>query len=184
VRWDELFDDLAGQLSATFTGELRAEADERARAELAHVALLDRLSGSGEVFVDIELVDGERVHGRVVGTGDGWCRVETGREEMLVPMSALARVQVGSGLARVAPHPTLRRRLGLRPVLRALARRRVYVRIAVAGGSTVGGTVDAVGADHVELAEHPVDRPRRTDDVRAVSLVPFDALLWLRYAGS
>ena len=83
-----------------------------------------------------------------------------------------------------APITAGERRLGLRPVLRALARRRVYVRLASADVPEVAGTLDAVAADHLELAEHPADRPRRSAEVQAVSLVRYDALLWLRYEGS
>ena len=184
VRWDDLFDDLAGQASAVLADELRTETDERARAELGRMSLLDRLAVGGAQVVDVDLVDGRRVRGRLAGVGDGWCRLEDDRDELLLPGRALARV---SSVSPPSPGPTdrpLQARLGLRPVLRALVRRRVYVRVGSTAGSTTGGTLDAVGADHLELAEHPADRPRRSVEVRAVSLVPFDALLVLRYERS
>jgi hypothetical protein len=39
------------------------------------------------------------------------------------------------------------------------------------------GTIDAVGADHLDLAEHLEGVPRRRENVRAVTTVPFTALV-------
>ncbi len=47
-------------------------------------------------------------------------------------------------------------------------------------GTTVAGTLDRVAADHVDLAEHPLDEPRRPGVVRAVHLVPLGALALVR----
>ena len=63
----------------------------------------------------------------------------------------------------------------MRTVLRGLVRRRCYVRAGLRSGETLGGTLDAVGADHVELAAHDADVPRRPGQVRAVDLILFGA---------
>ena len=39
------------------------------------------------------------------------------------------------------------------------------------------GTIDAVGADHLDLAEHPEGVPRRRGNVTAMTTVPFQALV-------
>src|SRR6478736_106449 len=47
----------------------------------------------------------------------------------------------------------------------------------VGDGPRLLGTIDAVGADHLDLAEHPDGLPRRRENVRAVATVPFAALI-------
>jgi len=43
-------------------------------------------------------------------------------------------------------------------------------------GDLLTGTIDAVGEDAFDLAEHPVDLPRRAEHVVAVRTVPFGAV--------
>ena len=61
--------------------------------------------------------------------------------------------------------------------LRALSRDRATVQVSVQGGGPLLGTIDAVGADHLDLAEHLDGLPRRRENVRAVATVPFAALV-------
>jgi hypothetical protein len=44
----------------------------------------------------------------------------------------------------------------------------------------VTGTIDRVGADFFELAEHALDAPRRRGEVQNVRLVPTAALVAVR----
>jgi hypothetical protein len=44
------------------------------------------------------------------------------------------------------------------------------------GAIRLVGTIDVVGSDHLELAEHASDVPRRAENVTAVHVVPFWAL--------
>jgi hypothetical protein len=48
--------------------------------------------------------------------------------------------------------------------LRELARRREPVRIELVGGGRVDGTIEAVGSDYLEIAEH--DPARHAADAR------------------
>jgi hypothetical protein len=73
-------------------------------------------------------------------------------------------------------------RLDLASVLRALARDRAVVRLVLTDGSAVTGTIDRVGSDFLDLAEHATDDARRADAVTAVRAVAFSALAVVRPA--
>jgi hypothetical protein len=74
----------------------------------------------------------------------------------------------------------VRSRLDLRRALRGLARDRSAVQVVLDDGSVFHGTVDRVGADYVEIAEHPVDVPRRAEAVQGVSAVVIAAIAVVR----
>jgi hypothetical protein len=71
-------------------------------------------------------------------------------------------------------------RLGLRHVLRGIARDRSAVRISLIDGTAIDGTIDRLGADFVEVAQHAAGELRRRDQVRDVVLVPLSALAVVR----
>jgi hypothetical protein len=73
-------------------------------------------------------------------------------------------------------------RLGLRHALRGIARDRSAVRITDQSGATVDGTIDRLGADYVEVAEHAAGELRRRADVRDVLVLPLAALAVVRRA--
>ena len=77
--------------------------------------------------------------------------------------------------------------MGLRSVLRAIARDRSTVRIHLtSGGSqfdTVDATIDRVGADFIEVATHSTGAARRRSEVREMELVPLAALVAIRRSG-
>jgi hypothetical protein len=124
--------------------------------------------------------DGSRLNGRVVDVGDGWFLLgEDGRPPCLVPVTAVAAV---SGLATRAVSGSLGRSFGLGYALRGLSRDRSVVALTDTTGSVCTGTVDAVGSDHVELAEHAADLPRRPENVTGTRVVPFAAIVVVRPA--
>jgi hypothetical protein len=190
MRWDELFGDLVGQARAAEQDELRGWLDERSREELGRVALAERARAAGTRPVHLDLVDGEHLDGTLIAVGDGWLSVRSVLDDVVVPRAAVARLRLaatdwGSGTAASTGAESLdlplQPRIGLRMLVRQMARSRCQVRLAMLGGGRTAGTVDGVGADHLELAEHPTDRPRRAGEVRGVALVPFESLLWLRH---
>ncbi len=157
VRWDALFADLEAQLAAEEAADLDAEVAERARIEAGRVAVADRLRGHVGGPLTARLVTGATVRGRVLGVASDVVLIadEAGRH-VLVPLAAVA-VTVGLTRSAVAERSLVRAGIGVRHVLRGLARERRPVRLETAGGD-VTGMIVRVGADHVD-----VDR-RLTDD--------------------
>jgi hypothetical protein len=67
---------------------------------------------------------------------------------------------------RPTPGPVVRR-YQLALALRELARRRDPVRVDLGDRTSVDGTIEAVGSDYLELAEHDPGEARRRAAVRA-----------------
>jgi len=86
----------------------------------------------------------------------------------------------GLGSATGVSEGVVRGRLDLRRALRGLARDRSAVQVLLDDGSVHVGTLDAVGADFVELAEHAADEPRRATAVRGVRVVSLAAVAAVR----
>lgn len=182
MRWQALFDDLEAQLDAAEAAELRAEVADRTRREAGLVRLVDRLRAEVGQRVGVAVDGAGTVHARVVDAGSDWLLLEeTGNREVLVPLAAVLGITGLGGRAAVpGGEGEVERRLDLRWALRGLARDRAGVAVVLRDGSTVSGTLDRVGGDHVDVAEHPPGEPRRAAAVRQVRLVPTAALALLR----
>lgn len=180
MRWTDLFDDLEGQLDAAVAAEQSAEVAERARREAASIGLLDRLRPAVGAPLSLHL-QGLVVHGRLLDCGPDWLLLEEqGGREVLLPVHAVLGVTgAGAAAASAAPGPVARR-LDLRWALRGLARSRTGVALGLRDGTLLTGTLDRVGRDHVDLAEHAPGEPRRAGAVRQVRLVPLHALVLVR----
>jgi sRNA-binding regulator protein Hfq len=61
--------------------------------------------------------------------------------------------------------------------LRELARRREPVRVELVDGARCDGTIEAVGSDYLEVAEHDLGEARRRVAVRARRFVGFAAVV-------
>jgi hypothetical protein len=72
------------------------------------------------------------------------------------------------------------RAFGVGHALRAISRDRAPVTLVDVTGAALTGTVDAVGVDFVEVAEHPLDVPRRPENLRGTRVVPFAAMALVR----
>jgi hypothetical protein len=194
MRWQALFDDLEAQLEAAEAAELAGEVAERTRIEHGRVRLGDRLAAAAGSPVGLAVPGHGVVRGRLQDAGADWVLLDdgdagaggraagrAGGREVLVPQAALLSV---SGLPRTAAAPdaagAVGRRLDLRWALRGLARSRAGVVVGLVDGSSLSGTLDRVGADHVDLAEHPAGEARRATAVRGVRLVPLAALAVVR----
>lgn len=174
MRWERLFDDLEGELAAAEAAERYAEVAERSRLELGQVTWTDRLAATeGPVRLDVRGAGG--LLGRVSTVGDGWLVLQ-GPPIALVATGAVLAVEGLGRDARPAAVHDVARRLSLSSALRRLARDRSPVHVTLVDGRRLVGTVDAVAADHLDLAEHPVDVPRRARAVTRVRSVPMASL--------
>ena len=182
MRWDELFRDLEGQLDAAESAELASEVADRTRHEVVQLRLLDRLLPAAGHDVQLHVAGDGQVSGRLDQVGAEWLLVsESAGRQALVPMAAVLSA-AGLGALSAVPGQEGRvfARLGLGSALRAIARDRLQVTIGLVDGSALTGTVDRVGADFLELAEHAAGEPRRRSEVSGVRAVPFAAVATVR----
>lgn len=190
MRWDRLFEDLEDQLASEWEAERAALDTEAERLRVSRLPLRDRLRaliGCGAA-VSVELVDGTGSAGTVSAVGADWFAVATATRRggaLLVPFTGVATLGMPhEELLRTArPEASAARladRMTLGFVLRDLSRRRITVTAGLAGGRMVSGTIDRAGADHVDLALHDHDQPRRAAAVSGHRMVPMSALVWVR----
>jgi hypothetical protein len=194
VRWDNLFDDLEGQLENELNAEeveLRAE-EERLR--LGRLALRQRLTGvvdgTASGVLRVVLVDSEAITLRPTTFGRDWLAAEllgagATVPQCILPFAAIAAVllapaQVPDSLTEQTDRPArLVDRIGLPFVLRDLCRRRKNLQIRT-GVGTVTGTIDRVGRDHLDLAVHAAGTSRRAGEVQQYRIVPLHQICLVR----
>ena len=182
MRWQRLFADLQAQFEAEEAAGEQAESASRERAEVGALGIADRLRGAEGRPLMLGCGSAGAVSGVLVEVGPDWLLVEDdGARQCLV---ALAAVRTVSGLGRrtAVPEPAgaVHGRLDLRRALRGLARDRSAVQVLLDDGSVLAGTLDRVGADYVELAEHPADLPRRAEAVQGVRAVVISGIAVVR----
>lgn len=198
MRWDRLFDDLEGQLEHELEAEEVDLVAEEERLRLARLSLRDRILAMADLDradrAPIVLETAAALAVRATAVGRDWVSGELAgesgpRNAVVVPLAAVVGIRptaeqlvasvAGDGPAAAA---TLSARLGLSFVLRDLCRRRTAVAVTLRSGDrVVTGTIDRVARDHLDLAEHDLDEPRRGD--RRMRIVAFAALDHIRYRG-
>ncbi|GAA1616155.1 hypothetical protein GCM10009789_82740 [Kribbella sancticallisti] len=175
MRLEALFADLESQFEAMQDGDLFGEVAERIRAEVGKITVLDRLRGAVGTVVRVELTHAAPVQGTLSRVGKDCLLLEGDRyEEWLIPDTALTAIH-GLGPWAEAAEGAVAAKLGLAHLLRGIARDRSPVTL-FCGSNPVTGTIDRVGADFLEIAEHPLDAPRRRTEVYNLRLVPTRAL--------
>jgi hypothetical protein len=166
---------LEAQLDADERAGFEAEVGDLVRAERGALTLADRLRAHVGCDLTWTVVTGETASGTVLDLGADWLLVRTDASDVVLPLSSVTAI---GGLSRSAVgEQGLGRALRLTYVLRGLARDRSAVVLTVSGGGTVTGTIDRVGADHVDVAVHQLDEPRRPAAVTAVRCVPIAAVV-------
>ncbi|GAA1725385.1 hypothetical protein GCM10009746_03830 [Microbacterium paludicola] len=197
VRWDRFFDDLEDQLAAEWEAERAALESEAERLRLARVDLRARLTGlarEAEAPVTLELADGLSAVVRIAAVGADWVAApesDGARRLLLAPIASIRGIHAAHGdllrSARPATHTDrLAERVTFALAMRDLARRRVGVALGLSGtgpessGRVLTGTVDRVGADHLDLALHDAGSPRRAGEVQSYRMLPLAAIAWVR----
>ncbi|WP_370551615.1 hypothetical protein [Clavibacter sp. VKM Ac-2873] len=157
----------------------------RALASSGHARPL-RLSLSDGTWIDLraKVLGRDWLSGELAVPGDPSPQEE---RACILPLAsihtlALDREQVRASLAPVAELPPERGivdRIGLSFVLRDLCRRRARVELRLRD-TVVGGTLDRVARDHVDVAVHEAGAPRRESAVSGYRLVPLAAIVLVR----
>lgn len=183
MRWQQLFADLEARFEAEQEAAERAETSSRTRHEWGSLRFVGRLGGAVGSPVVLLCRGAGQVPGTLTEVGSDWLLLDDAGRECLV---ATAAVRAVTGLGRrtaAAENPgPVAARLDLRRALRGLARDRAPVHVVLDEGTSLHGTIDRVGADYVELAEHPVGSHRRAGAVQGVRTVLIDAVVVVRTA--
>lgn len=161
-----------------------AEIAEHTRAARGSVELVDALAADRGASVRVQARALGLVAGTIADVGMDWFTVDTDvegpsrRRSVLLPLSSVRSVTGLSGFVDQRGSASARR-FGLRLALRALSRDRATVRVHLED-YTVLGTIDRVGQDHINISEHPDDRPPRRAEVRLRHAVPLWSLCAVR----
>jgi hypothetical protein len=185
MRWDGFFADLEAQAAALSAAERDAEIDDRTRSEVGRLGLVDRLGGAVGSQVRVSCRGNLMLTGRLARLHPEWLLIVegSGREAVVALPAVLALGDLGSLSAAPGTMAVVDSRFSLALALRAIARDRSAVRLHLADGSALDGTLDRVGADFVELAEHPAGEARRRSAVRQQWVVATGAVVALRRDG-
>ena len=197
MRWDNLFDDLESQLEQELGAEDIDLLAEEERLRLGRLGLRDRLralmSASSAIGpLRLVLADGSRISLAIGAVGRDWIAGQLSGDgqravSCVIPIAAISgclptlEQTVASVNAGAEPGVgSLAGRLGLPFVLRDLCRRRASLHVRTRR-DLLHGTIDRVGRDHVDLAEHEPGVARRERAVRAIRLLPLAELVLVRF---
>ena len=172
-----VFDDLEAEFEAGLRREAEQETIAAIRAELGSTVLWEQLARRMDSEV-VAFAAGRALRGDVVASYPEFLVLrDAGGAEHLIrygPAVSFALPAEPPAL-RPAPGPAVRR-YQFALALRELARRREPVRIGLGDGTSVDGTIEAVGSDYLEVAEHDPGEARRRAAVRARRFVGFVAV--------
>ncbi|WGW10685.1 hypothetical protein LWF01_11135 [Saxibacter everestensis] len=193
MRWNDLFEDLEARMDAAARADREAELPEIIRAENAETSFASRLRGHQGAVLSLQL-GAHSCQGEVVSLGAQWLvleapqGVDSAPGQIVVPYSAITAVR-GLGRDRV-DDDTVLAKLPIGHVYRALSRDRQPVMIGLWPGyaphspagdpAVVTGTIDRVGRDHIDVAEHAADVARRPRAIRTTVVLQFGSVAFVR----
>jgi small nuclear ribonucleoprotein (snRNP)-like protein len=156
MSWEEsmfaVFDDLEQQASGLHLAERDAEVADLALAEYSQVSLAARLHASLDHEVQVRLLGGRVVSGRLARLGLDWFLVVDGSSEWVVLPPGAASISGLSARADSEETWSVTDRLPLRSVLRRLATAAERCVVHLRDDRQVEGSVGRVGRDFFELS--------------------------------
>jgi hypothetical protein len=179
MRWDHLLADLEAQGHAADDAALDTEVADRTRLERGRLGVADRLRAQRDAQVRLQVRGAGQLTGTVRDVGPDWVLLADPHvpdRETVVALGALDVLTLPSDASAPDGSGRTARSQDLAWVLGRLARDRAGVRILLREGAAVGGTVDRVGTDHVDVALHDGDVLRRGDQVRGRAVVSLAAI--------
>lgn len=197
MRWDNLFDDLESQLEHEMGAEDIDLLAEEERLRLGRLGLRDRLRAMMPVTsatdpIRLLLVDGTRISIELGAVGRDWIAGELrddGQRALscVIPIAAIAgclpthsQMAASVDTGGESGVGSLSGRLGLQFVLRDLCRRRAALHVRTRR-DLLHGTIDRVGRDHLDLAEHEPGVPRRVRAVQSIRMLPLADMVLIRF---
>ncbi|PQZ95892.1 hypothetical protein CQ018_00920 [Arthrobacter sp. MYb227] len=178
MRWESLFEDLEAELAAEFAREKTAEIQETVRVEKARQSFGELLAPQLKAHIEVRLLGGERLHGRLSALGLDWVMLRRGETEELIPIHAIGTwLQRTSGQREGSISGSAR----FTQALRALVRDRSRISVGGCDGSLLAsGTLDQVGHDFMAIALHARDEFRRETSIQGRAFVPIASVAWVR----
>jgi hypothetical protein len=170
------------ELEAEFDAGLRLEAEQESmaavRAELGATVLWEQLAR--RVGSQTTVLAGIRTfRGTVLASYPEFLVLRTADgAEHLIRYGPAVSIALSAEPPPLRPTPAAAsHRYQLALALRELARRREPVRALLADGTSCDGTIEAVGSDYLEIAEHHLGEARRRGAVRARRFIGFAAVV-------
>ena len=198
-RWGPGFGERRARLDGGGERGLERGVSDRTGRERAKVGLHERLIAHRGQRGELRLAAGFLVSGGVVDAGADWLLLDDpghrspgaqGRAgdqrslatfgSSLIPFGAIVAITGLGTRSAAGPGVATAKRFGLGYALRGLSRDRSVVSLTDIAGSVTTGTIDGVGADALDLSEHPADVARRSMNVLARRVIPFTAIVVVR----
>ena len=173
-----VFDELEGEFEAGLRREAEQEALAAVRAEVGATVLWEQLAG--RIGSETTVLAGARAFrgGGVASYAEFVVLRAVDGTEHLIRYGPAVSVALSAQPPALRPAPpAAARRYQFALALRELARRREPVRVELVDGARCDGTIEAVGSDYLEVAEHDLGEARRRAAVRARRFVGLAAVV-------